>query len=93
MIEATSQDGFRGPILWVAQSDELCEQAVQTWSFVWRGLGPARAPLVISRLWAGNEAEPVADATQVVVATIQKLDSNGVLLEEGDDSLIVELDL
>ena len=26
-------------------------------------------------------------------ATIQKLDSNGVLLEEGDDSLIVKLDL
>ena len=26
-------------------------------------------------------------------AAIQKLDSNGVLLEEGDDSLIVELDL
>jgi superfamily II DNA or RNA helicase len=73
LIEAVQHDGFSGPILWVTQSDELCEQAVQTWSFVWRGLGPARAKLAISRLWASNEVEPVEGATQVVVATVQKL--------------------
>ena len=74
LIEAVRHDGLRGPILWVAQSDELCEQAVQTWSFVWRGLGPERERLAISRLWSGNEAEPVEEATaHVVVATIQKL--------------------
>src|SRR5213076_475688 len=74
LIEAVRHDGLRGPILWVAQSDELCEQAVQTWSFVWRGLGPERDRLAISRLWKRNEAEPVPGATaQVVVATINKL--------------------
>jgi superfamily II DNA or RNA helicase len=74
LIEAVRHDGLRGPILWVAQSDELCEQAVQTWSFVWRGLGPERERLAISRLWGRNEAEPVDEAAaQVVVATIQKL--------------------
>lgn len=73
LIEAMQFDAFAGPILWVAQSDELCEQAVQTWSFVWRGLGPPREKLAISRLWASNEAEPVDGAVQVVVATVQKL--------------------
>lgn len=76
LIEAVQRDGLRGPILWVTQSDELCEQAVQTWSFVWRGIGPSRARLAVSRLWSTNEAEPVeGSALQVVVATIQKLDS------------------
>jgi superfamily II DNA or RNA helicase len=73
LIEALQHDGLAGPILWVAQSDELCEQAVQTWSFVWRGLGPPREKLAISRLWASNEVEPVDGGAQVVVATVQKL--------------------
>jgi superfamily II DNA or RNA helicase len=76
LIEAIQHDGLEGPILWVTQSDELCEQAVQTWSFVWRGLGPPRARLAITRLWATNEAEPVDGATQIVVATIQKLQAS-----------------
>jgi superfamily II DNA or RNA helicase len=73
LIEAVEHDGLGGPILWITQSDELCEQAVQTWSFVWRGLGPSRARLTISRLWSNNEAEPAEGSTHVVVATIQKL--------------------
>lgn len=66
------RDGLVGPILWVAQSDELCEQAVQTWSYVWRAFGPSM-PLLINRLWATNEADAATEATQVVVATIQKI--------------------
>jgi superfamily II DNA or RNA helicase len=58
--------------LWIAQSDELCEQAVQTWSFIWRALGP-QGSLSISRLWASNEADEVKGAVHVVVATIDKL--------------------
>ncbi|MGA2721586.1 MAG: DEAD/DEAH box helicase family protein [Bryobacteraceae bacterium] len=70
LIEAI-KEGFPGPLLWVAQTDELCEQAVQTWSYVWRTLGPQRK-LCINRLWAANEAEQ-GSGTQVVVATISKL--------------------
>jgi superfamily II DNA or RNA helicase len=74
LIAALRHDGLRGPILWVAQNDELCEQAVETWSFVWRGMGPERARLAISRLWGNNNVEPVEEAeAQVVVAGIQKL--------------------
>ncbi len=75
-VEALTQmvkaDTLQGPILWVAQTDELCEQAVQTWSYVWRSLGPER-PLLINRLWAQNEADPAPGSTQIIVATIAKL--------------------
>ncbi|MCC3297546.1 sacsin N-terminal ATP-binding-like domain-containing protein [Arthrobacter caoxuetaonis] len=68
---------LRGPILWIAQSQELCEQAVQTFSEVWRGLCTAQAvdlPLTVGRLWQDNEVhEPDTDLS-VIVATDAKLD-------------------
>ncbi|MEW1890947.1 DEAD/DEAH box helicase [Streptomyces sp. NPDC085659] len=61
-----------GPILWIAQTEELCEQAVQSWSFVWSKVG-ADTPLTISRLWTTNEAGPVTERPHLVVATDAKL--------------------
>ncbi|MFZ3497841.1 DEAD/DEAH box helicase [Streptomyces sp. 5.8] len=62
----------RGPILWIAQTEELCEQAVQSWSFVWDKVG-ADHPLVIDRLWSSNDATPVTSRPHLVVATDAKL--------------------
>ena len=62
-----------GPVLWIAQSQELCEQAVQTWSTVWRGLGDER-PLTICRLWEGNNVHEPDTEFSVIVATDAKLD-------------------
>ncbi|BEL01954.1 hypothetical protein Q0Z83_001450 [Actinoplanes sichuanensis] len=62
------------PILWIAQSEELCEQAVQSWQSAWRSLG-GNASLTISRLWSRNEADPVATGFHLVVATDAKLAS------------------
>jgi superfamily II DNA or RNA helicase len=63
-----------GPVLWIAQSEELCEQAVQTWSEVWRDFSDKRT-LIIGRLWSDNEvAEPDSDLS-VIVATDGKLDN------------------
>jgi superfamily II DNA or RNA helicase len=70
LIESMKQGSPR-LLLWVAQTDELCEQAVQTWSYVWRALGP-QCHLCVNRLWATNEAEPFS-GSQVVIATISKL--------------------
>ena len=56
----------------IAQTDELCEQAVDTWAFVWRCAGPP-SRLRISRLWADNDAEPFDDGFHLVVATDSKL--------------------
>ncbi|TYB96301.1 DEAD/DEAH box helicase [Micromonospora sp. WP24] len=60
------------PILWIAQSEELCEQAVHSWQSAWRSLGGA-ARLTISRLWSGNTADPTTDGFHLVVATDAKL--------------------
>ncbi|MGW7487070.1 DEAD/DEAH box helicase [Streptomyces sp. NPDC054786] len=70
-VEATVQaiaDGvLKGPILWIAQSTELCEQAIETWKFVWSQAGPEQN-LRISRMWGGVAAEPATAGPQVVVA-------------------------
>lgn len=77
LVEAMRQGRLSSPILWIAQRDELCEQAVQAWSEVWRAIGPGDR-LTIGRLWAQNEAEEVKVGSHVVVATIDKLTSGVV---------------
>ncbi|MFJ8477430.1 DEAD/DEAH box helicase [Kitasatospora sp. NPDC094011] len=73
-IRNRGQLGLPGPVLWIAESEELCEQAVQSWKFVWSKVG-AEMPLVISRLWSSNEAAPVTGEPHLVVATDAKLQS------------------
>ena len=72
LIEQIRDDGLGGPILWMAQSDELCEQAVETWSYIWRSIG-AQEPLAVGRLWGDNEVSEEPSCVQLVVATPQKL--------------------
>lgn len=64
---------LQGPLLWIAQTEELCEQAVQSWKFVWSKVGAER-PLTVSRLWGGNEVGNVVDHPHLVVATDAKLE-------------------
>jgi superfamily II DNA or RNA helicase len=75
LVEHFVDDEISGPVLWIAQSEELCEQAVQAWAEVWRAMGPPKT-LTIGRLWDANGAEPVSDQPHVVVATIQKLSAS-----------------
>ncbi|MFI6328543.1 sacsin N-terminal ATP-binding-like domain-containing protein [Micromonospora chersina] len=67
------EGSLRGPVLWIAQSQELCEQAVQTWGTVWRGLRDER-PLTIGRLWESNTVHEPDTQFSVIVATDAKLD-------------------
>jgi superfamily II DNA or RNA helicase len=64
-------------VVWVAQTDELCEQAVQAFRQVWLNLGAKSTDLRIVRLWGGNPnpATPEPDKPVVVVASIQTLNS------------------
>ncbi|OXM52479.1 helicase [Amycolatopsis alba DSM 44262] len=74
-IRWVREDGVPdGPILWIAQTSELCEQAVQSWKHVWEKVGPERS-LVIDRLWTSNSATPVTGRPHLVVATDAKLRS------------------
>jgi superfamily II DNA or RNA helicase len=72
LVEAMARGRLTSPVLWMAETEELCEQAVQAWSYVWRATG-GRERLRISRLWSANEAEASGGAKHVVVATVAKL--------------------
>lgn len=72
LVQGLSSRSLPSPVLWIAQSEELCEQAVQTWSEVWRGIG-SMAELRVGRLWGTNEVHESPDTAQVVVATVAKL--------------------
>jgi len=64
-------------VVWVAQTDELCEQAVQAFRQVWVNLGAKKTDLRIIRLWGGNPNPAIQDLDKplVVVASIQTLNS------------------
>ena len=71
-MEEIRDGGLQGPVVWIAQSDELCEQAVESWAYIWRATGPGRQ-LAIGRLWGTNEVPETTDGFQLVVATPDKL--------------------
>jgi len=64
-------------VLWIAQTDELCEQAVQAFRQVWVNLGAERTNLRIYRLWDQNRTPMRSEPDQpvVVVASIQTLNN------------------
>jgi len=74
LIRAYADWTIRGCVVWLAQSDELCEQAVEAWAQAWRGLGPLSQRLRVSRLWgATNNRVRPCDGPHVVIATYQTL--------------------
>ena len=73
IVEAMRDDGFRGGVLWAADRDELCEQAVEAWRQVWSSIGTQSVRLRISRMWAGLERPQPTTELHVIVATIQTL--------------------
>lgn len=73
IVEAMCCDGFVGGVLWVADRDELCEQAVEAWTQVWSSVGAHGKRLRISRMWAGQPRPMTTNDLHVVVATIQTL--------------------
>ncbi len=88
MVEAAvrlvlAPTGQHRRVLWVAQTDELCEQAVEAFRQVWVNLGAQRTDLLIYRMWGGNPSpsEPPHDKPVVVVATIPTLNNRFHLAE------------
>lgn len=69
---------FSGPILWLADGEELCEQAVDAWSYLWRAVGRRDTQLILSRFWSSYETEEESAGVQVVVATWQKIHARAV---------------
>ncbi|MGV9673356.1 DEAD/DEAH box helicase [Gordonia sp. NPDC003504] len=77
-----SESSFSGPVLWLADGEELCEQAIDAWSYLWRAVGRQDTQLILSRFWSSYEMEEESAGVQVVVATWQKILSRAV----GDES-------
>jgi len=96
-----SQDDSKSFILWIAQSDELCEQAVQAFREVWVDCGGKgeRKILRIHRFWGDSNALLEAYGDGVVVASIQKLfelissdPGSEVLSQFADDTCAIVVD-
>ena len=75
VVEAIRDDGFPGGVLWVADRDELCEQAVEAWREVWSSEGAQDKKLRISRMWGGQPPPLPTANMHIIVATIQTLAS------------------
>ena len=73
IVEAMREDAYNGGVLWVADRDELCEQAVESWRQVWASEGTQGTQLRISRMWGGQPAPLPTSNMHVIVATIQTL--------------------
>jgi len=72
-------EGRAGVVLWIAQSDELCEQAVAAFAQTWqhhamgaRKVADRRGALQIHRLWGSRTLDDVQSG-DVIVAGIQQL--------------------
>jgi len=63
--------------LWIAQTEELCEQAVECFEELWANIGTPHETLRISRLWGGqkNPPPPEHGSPVIVIASIQTLAS------------------
>ena len=75
IVEALREEEFAGGILWVADRDELCEQAVEAWRQVWASEGKPSVQLRISRMWARQPSPLPTGDMHVIVASIQTLSS------------------
>ena len=75
IVEAMREDGFRSGVLWIADRDELCEQAVEAWRQVWSKFGIKSSRLRISRMWGGQPPPQPTSDLHVIVATLQTLNA------------------
>ena len=75
VVEAIRDGDLQGGVLWVADRDELCEQAVEAWREVWASEGARDRRLRITRMWGGQPPPLPTAEMHVIVATIQTLAS------------------
>lgn len=95
LVQALCDGVIASPVLWVAQSDELCEQAVSCFREVWANFGAPRKPLRISRLWGGiSRTLDGRPDPHVVVASIQTLinrfDTEGARWLAGAGAVVID---
>ncbi|MDV2978192.1 UNVERIFIED_CONTAM: DEAD/DEAH box helicase family protein [Actinomycetes bacterium ARC8] len=60
-------------VVWIAHSEELCEQAIESWTTTWQAFGAPGERMAVSRLWGGRPAKQETTKLHLVVTTIQTL--------------------
>lgn len=74
LLDHADRQGSLGTVLWLAEREELCEQAVTQWAQLWRGRGLLDRELTIQRFWGGRWPDEVeSDRDTVVVCSRQQL--------------------
>jgi len=71
VVEFMNANGVDRNILWIAQSQEVCEQAVLCFKQIWEQYGKGET-LNIFRAWGKNDL-PAADERGIIVGGYQKL--------------------
>jgi DNA repair protein RadD len=71
-------------MIWIAQTDELCEQAVQSFKEIWTAKGEPGQTLRIFRYWGDAGRLPTLDEEGVIVAGINKLYEDTTRYSEQD---------
>ena len=79
IVRFLNKNGVDTNILWIAQSQEVCEQAVTCFRQIWEQNGIGET-LNIFRAWGDNDI-PTADEHGIIVAGIQKLHSDKSMSE------------
>jgi len=62
-----------GCLVWLAHSEELCEQAIETFEFVWAQRGDG--PVSLRRLWGSHNIAENEVGSSFIVASLQKVHS------------------
>ncbi|MFZ4434699.1 MAG: DEAD/DEAH box helicase, partial [Microthrixaceae bacterium] len=74
VLDHAAEQGRLGTVLWVAEREELCEQAVTQWLQLWRARGLTDRELTVLRFWGGRTPSATdPDSDTVVVASRQQL--------------------
>ncbi len=74
LLDDAQRCGRLGTILWIAEREELCEQAVTQWLQLWRARGLVDRELTVLRYFGGRTPPaPPEDADTVVVASRQQV--------------------
>ena len=74
IVEFLNKNSVDRNILWIAQSQEVCEQAVLCFKQIWEQYGKGET-LNIFRAWGTNDL-PTADEYGIIVGGVQKLVSH-----------------
>ena len=66
--------GGLGVVLWIAEREELCEQAVTAWLQLWRAKGLRDRELTVLRYWGGSrQTQKDVGRDTVIIASRQQL--------------------